>query len=319
MSVLVLSHSRDGLNTSAVIERIECAGHQVIRMDVDSISNGKNSLTIRYEQGGSAILSIDNMNISLCDEVESVWFRRPYYYDFNIKDPAQRKVAEEEIRDVLEGIWLMLRDKYWISSPQSINIARNKPYMNKIASLYGLLVPDTLITNNTNEAKEFISKGPTVFKPIAGYHFEYDDYIKTAYTTLITDFHMKHLDLIRAQHVMLQRYITKCFEVRSTYVGGKLFSCKLEHPDYSNIVDWRTPSNNDDITYSEIQLPDIIEEKIHLLLGSLGLEYAAIDFAVDQYGNYYFLEVNPIGQWLWIEHSTGMPISEALASSLIRR
>jgi hypothetical protein len=48
----------------------------------------------------------------------------------------------------------------------------------------------------------------------------------------------------------------------------------------------------------------------------LRLRCAALDFAVDGAGRWWFLEINPNGQWLWIEHATGLPIAAAVAAAL---
>jgi D-alanine-D-alanine ligase-like ATP-grasp enzyme len=48
----------------------------------------------------------------------------------------------------------------------------------------------------------------------------------------------------------------------------------------------------------------------------LRLRYAAADFAVDGEGRWWFPEVNPNGQWLWLEHAAGVPISKAVADAL---
>jgi glutathione synthase/RimK-type ligase-like ATP-grasp enzyme len=45
----------------------------------------------------------------------------------------------------------------------------------------------------------------------------------------------------------------------------------------------------------------------------LGLEFGALDFIVTETGVWYFLEVNPSGQWLWIEDLTGLPIADSIA------
>lgn len=49
----------------------------------------------------------------------------------------------------------------------------------------------------------------------------------------------------------------------------------------------------------------------------LGLRFGALDFLVTPSGEWYFLEVNPNGQWAWIEQETGLPISSAIADALI--
>jgi D-alanine-D-alanine ligase-like ATP-grasp enzyme len=52
------------------------------------------------------------------------------------------------------------------------------------------------------------------------------------------------------------------------------------------------------------------------LLEQLGLPFGTIDMRIDPCGEYQFLEVNPAGQFLWIEIATGLPISAAVADLL---
>ena len=53
-------------------------------------------------------------------------------------------------------------------------------------------------------------------------------------------------------------------------------------------------------------------------MARLGLIYGAIDLRQTPAGDYVFLEVNPAGQWLFVEQRTGQPISEAISASLCR-
>ncbi len=53
-------------------------------------------------------------------------------------------------------------------------------------------------------------------------------------------------------------------------------------------------------------------------MGELDLRYGALDFVVDRYDRWWFLEVNPNGQWLWLEQATGQPMSAAVAGALCR-
>jgi hypothetical protein len=48
------------------------------------------------------------------------------------------------------------------------------------------------------------------------------------------------------------------------------------------------------------------------------LRFSAIDLVLDPSGDYWFLELNPNGQWAWIEARTGLPISEAITNELVR-
>jgi glutathione synthase/RimK-type ligase-like ATP-grasp enzyme len=48
----------------------------------------------------------------------------------------------------------------------------------------------------------------------------------------------------------------------------------------------------------------------------LGLVYGAIDMRRTADGRYVFLEINPAGQWLFIEERTKQPITSAVAGKL---
>ena len=54
------------------------------------------------------------------------------------------------------------------------------------------------------------------------------------------------------------------------------------------------------------------------LVERLGLCYGALDLVLTPDGRYVFLEINPSGQYLWIEVATGLPITAALCEMLIQ-
>ena len=64
--------------------------------------------------------------------------------------------------------------------------------------------------------------------------------------------------------------------------------------------------------------PPEVEHAVLAFARQSGLAYGSFDFAVDNEGRWWFLEVNPNGQWLWIEHATGLAIAAAIATALRR-
>jgi len=76
---------------------------------------------------------------------------------------------------------------------------------------------------------------------------------------------------------------------------------------------------NLDIKYATHQLPPDTATKLHELMNRLGLVYGAIDLRLTPDGRYVFLEINPAGQFLYIEKATGQPITAALAQTLLKR
>jgi glutathione synthase/RimK-type ligase-like ATP-grasp enzyme len=55
------------------------------------------------------------------------------------------------------------------------------------------------------------------------------------------------------------------------------------------------------------------------MVAELGLLFGAIDMILTPDGRYVFLELNPNGEYLWIEHLTGLAISDAVCELLVSR
>jgi D-alanine-D-alanine ligase-like ATP-grasp enzyme len=63
-------------------------------------------------------------------------------------------------------------------------------------------------------------------------------------------------------------------------------------------------------------LPASIAEQCVRLTQSFNLRFSAIDLVLDVEGEYWFLEMNPNGQWAWVESRVGLPISETIVDEL---
>jgi D-alanine-D-alanine ligase-like ATP-grasp enzyme len=84
----------------------------------------------------------------------------------------------------------------------------------------------------------------------------------------------------------------------------------------STETDFRVMNITGLLPHSIVELPENLENQIRLLMRHLGLTYGCLDFIQTKDDEFYFLEVNPAGQWLWIEQLTGLPISSAIADEL---
>lgn len=115
---------------------------------------------------------------------------------------------------------------------------------------------------------------------------------------MLTPERLAKLDHIVSCPVVFQEYIEKQVELRITIVGDRIFAAEIHS--------------------QEFHLPDEISEKLLRLMQELGLVFGCLDLILTPEGEYVFLEINPAGQWGWIEHFTKMPITEALTDMLIR-
>lgn len=91
-------------------------------------------------------------------------------------------------------------------------------------------------------------------------------------------------------------------------------------PDASttaSYVDWR--SDYDALSYELIDPPEHVALGVGALMHTFGLVYGALDFVVTPDGGWTFLEINPGGQYGWLEAHTGAPLTGVLADLLMKR
>ncbi|WP_328990134.1 hypothetical protein OG394_28235 [Kribbella sp. NBC_01245] len=70
------------------------------------------------------------------------------------------------------------------------------------------------------------------------------------------------------------------------------------------------------VRYAVVRVPDEVAGAVRVMMDRLGLAFGAFDFIVRRDGQWVFIELNPNGQWAWIEQEVGLPISAALADVL---
>jgi hypothetical protein len=49
----------------------------------------------------------------------------------------------------------------------------------------------------------------------------------------------------------------------------------------------------------------------------VGLLFGCVDMIVHSYGSYVFLELNPNGQWFWMQECTGLPLLQEFTNLLL--
>lgn len=79
--------------------------------------------------------------------------------------------------------------------------------------------------------------------------------------------------------------------------------------------DWRK-SNKNYLSYTPIELPKLVKNQIILLMKRLNLTFGGIDLALVG-DKFYFIEVNPTGEWGWLTTCADLPIDKAIVNTLI--
>jgi hypothetical protein len=105
-------------------------------------------------------------------------------------------------------------------------------------------------------------------------------------------------------------------DVRVTVVGDQLFAAEIDARGSSSPDDFR--GAEDECRFAACDLPPEEAARLRALVGALGLSFAAADYRRRDDGTWFFLELNPAGQWGFVEARTGQPITEAVADLLVR-
>lgn len=225
---------------------------------------------------------------------------------------------EREARAFREGLWESL-DCFWVSRPQRVSEAENKAYQLKVAAQLGFIIPRTVMTNDPEEFLRFYSEcdGNVISKPVLHGDVQFGDGSRVVYSNLVRRCDLGFARSVRYSPIIFQEYVAKKLELRITVVGKRVFAAEI-HSQQSlrSRVDWRH-YDLEHTPYRVHQLPDDIVERCARLVETLGLQFGAIDMILTPDGRYVFLEINPNGEWGWVEHLTGLPISKAIADLLI--
>lgn len=239
-----------------------------------------------------------------------------------IRDDRIKDYIVRESRNLLDTLPQIL-NCFWLNNPDANKIASRKPYQLAIARRLGFSTPPTLITNSPTEAEKFLldSNSDIAVKSLWTPGITIREGVEEKGISFFTrrfrpEEALGMLQNIKNCPIILQSYIEKAFELRITVVGDRVFSCAI-HSQQSERTkeDWRRYDLGN-TPHKEYDLPREIEDKCILLAMSLNLSFGCIDVVVTPSGEYFFLEINPNGQWLWIEHLTGMPISKCIADLL---
>lgn len=98
----------------------------------------------------------------------------------------------------------------------------------------------------------------------------------------------------------LQTYIPAMYDITVVYVRGQVFSFSLRRDFLQRTADWRETICPEQ-EWNIHQLPVATENAIGAYMGDLSLEFGRLDFLLDDGGRYWFCEVNPNGQFAWLD------------------
>jgi glutathione synthase/RimK-type ligase-like ATP-grasp enzyme len=241
------------------------------------------------------------------EKLKSIYYRAPTF----LRDIFQNSLSEEE--QLYRTQWaafvrslIIFENIKWVNNPVATYKAEIKPMQLFYANKVGFRVPETLVTNVTKK-----SPGKTfAIKSIDTAIIAREDEEAFIYTSIQAGENLE--DNAYASPFFLQEGLTPKVDVRITVIDKDVIAVKLKNKDGID-GDWRIYDGN--ITYELFELPKEIKDKCLMFTQLFDLSFAAIDMVIcnDQY---FFIEVNPTGEWSWLQKHTGFEFDSLIANSL---
>ena len=235
----------------------------------------------------------------------SIYYRKPTFPDTSDFAPEYRRIINSDILAIIDGLANSFSGVV-LTKPYLLRQAENKIFQLIYAKSHSILMPKSFIGNNDHWK---CINDQRIIKPISVGKIETSSGIAIIQTNLMHE--NDSYDSPELTPVYIQEYIKKSFEVRITVVDDDFFAVKIVS---DNMIDWRAGNNNQ---YEIIDIPIEIKKCIKMMMKDFQLRFGAIDYIVDVDGKWYFLEINPNGQWQWLECILGLSISDSIMKILL--
>ncbi len=249
----------------------------------------------------------DGGRIGVAD-LDLVWWRRchgrPTVPD-SVADPAMRKLVVKDNRAALRGTLLAGLHGTWISDPYATERAQNKLLQLTVAREQGLVVPSTLVSSDPDAVRAFVGDhgGTVIAKTLTGLLGTSLEAGRVSLDSLAQD------DEIALAATIYQEEVPGTDHLRVMVFGDEVHTARIR----SRELDWRLAN---DQQVEPVATDADLAVQLRAVTHALGLRMGVFDLKVRPDGHPIFLEVNPQGQFLFVEGMSDMPLTQAFCRFL---
>lgn len=316
--ILILSNEAEDAHVHGLVAELDKLGHPWTLIDPGDFPQVLQfSARLDCLTKASSIVLKDGTRLFL-EEITSVWYRRPTpIAPAEHLSPLEKTFIEREANAGLWG-WLRGLQAFWVNHPDAIRAAGHKPHQLQLAQTLGLAIPKTLVTSEPEVFKRFYAEcHEQVIYKLMGYPWYKDstDLPISTFTALIPKEMAEQAHRISTTAHLFQEFIEKRCDLRAIIIGDEVFVTEIYPLSEATRVDFRAD-------YSALRyaphpcLPEQVRKALLAINRAYRLVYSAIDLVYTPEGRYVFLELNPIGQFGWLEARLGTPLYATLAKLL---
>lgn len=299
-------------------------GIQLLRHGIEYLKITEEDIPLKFGielnvgENNQYILKLGKKTVN-CNNIKLVLFR---YFDLkflNYYSGIYQLYFEQQWYQLFNYLRTILKC-VWINDPQNTFDAENRLHQLLTAQKLGLRIPETTITNIPDSGKAFLDKhaDKTIIKVLHHHEITFRQISHRFLTTTIKSSIKSKLDDLKYAPLIFQKKIPIEKEIRITLIGDKIFPVQITTTIDKNEYSDLHMVQEKHLRFKPIQIERDLERKCLKMNQTLGLSVASLDFIVDINGETYFLEINPIGDWNWLEKHIDLPMTKTLFS-LIRR
>ncbi len=319
--ILILGSDSFEQGTDPVIDWLIASNASFLKITLDDLFKKYAPLRIDVNQG-----KIYYNDRCLNDEVQVVWYRhfdqkkqfvskQEHQFSMQLNDELNSEIATFN-RYFFES----LKDKKWVSPLSNIQV--NKLLMLNKAASKGLKVPESRILNTKDAVSAFLQEcsNRLIIKQFSDVSRNYYLFEEKAYVSLVKGISNEDALKLPTQFfpTLFQERLDTDFEIRVFYVDGQFFATAIVSENGYNVDDRKKFANDKNVHHLPYELPAEMKNKLSSFMKEEGLLMGGIDLVKCQDGKYYFLEVNPIGQYLFESNKCNFHIPKAIAEYLIK-
>lgn len=306
--VLIISEEAD-YSTNVVIDWLLFYNQIFVRVNLED------NLNIDFN-GDDFIFSNGKINFSL-SKIKSVWYRRGDL-PFKINKIGEEQLDAFRIREINKIKEFI---HYKLSKIRHINnfhrVDYNKLIVSDLAREVGLLTPFDLLYNNKNSLISKLNSSDEDYstKSISGnFILQYDNSLFIGYTCLLKEKNKINYSFFPS---LIQNYVVKKIELRVFYLNEIMWAMAIySQSDTKTNTDFRNYNFNNPNRNVPFRLPFQIQKKIIKLMNKLKLNCGSLDLILNNENEFYFLEVNPVGQFGMVSNPCNYYLHKEIAKYL---
>lgn len=330
--ILIISEEKEKV-TDDVLFYLLKNNVKFIRLNIQDLID---SFSIKFYSGKIKIfIELENKEVIDFDNILSIWYRRG---GLNFSNDYSKMAKEDGIGDLLTVLYhhnhkskedvektffSIITQTHYCLGNFNFNTL-NKLHQAFIATKCGLKVADTIFSNNNTEVDTFFDdhSSHVITKSILERSMQFS-FLGQEYsmppmsTTKVSRDALKHK---KFQISQFQKYQSKKYEIRTFVIENQIYSMAIFSQDNEQTkFDYRNYDYDNPNKYIAYKLPEHIEIKLLNFMKELGMNTGSADFIYTEDKEYIFLEINPAGQYDWLNKYCNYGIEQKIAQLLIEQ